>query len=381
MLLSKFINQYFFNKPDTIDEKYTIDNINKDKDKNNLKEGDIILASISTTVIENGKKKRLNNLKNIYQIVKIYDKFILRDALNQEYKTSKSGIKLINYFSTFKKEEKEKFVNDLINRNEQLRKNYENNKYLEEVKYKKFNFLELPPDEKLRRIIDSGIKNIWMVGPAGCGKSTIARNLAESMNLPYLCISCGIGTSATEFIGYKYPTREATRFSEYYSKPSVILIDEITALDACVAQVLNAALANDEIETTTGLVHRNPECIIIATSNTFGSGCDRQYVANNQLDASTIDRFIGGILEINYSDEYEAKYDKEVVDFIKTIRCFIKEYNLRRIASTRMIQAGTKLKYSFVGDWKKQLLINWSEDEFAQFEDFCKNKKIELVWD
>lgn len=266
----------------------------------------------------------------------------------------------------------------ILNFIENLNIAYENNqreKYLEEFKEKCFDFSELTPEEKLAKVIDSGIKNIWMVGPAGCGKSTMARSVAKSLNLPYLCISCGIGTSATEFIGYKYPSRESTKFAEYYAKPSVILIDEMTALDPCVAQILNAALANDEIETTTGLVHRNPNCIIIATSNTFGLGADRQYVANNQLDASTIDRFIGGIIEIDYSSSYEKKkYDKEVVEYVNYLREIIKDNSLRRIASTRMIQAGHKLKMNFFKDWREQLIINWSENEKNIVKDYLQCK-------
>ena len=191
----------------------------------------------------------------------------------------------------------------------------------------------------------------------------MTRNLAKELNIPYLCISCGIGTSSTEFIGYKYPTRESTKFAEYYSKPSIILLDEFTALDPAVAQICNAALANDEIETTTGTVYRDPNCIIIATSNTYGGGASRQYVANNQLDASTIDRFIGGIIEVNYSEEFESQYDKEVVEYVKDLRSIIKQYEFRRIASTRMIQAGCALKKAYVMDWKKQLIINWSDNE------------------
>ena len=203
-------------------------------------------------------------------------------------------------------------------------------------------------------------------------KSTMARNVASDKDLPYLCISCGIGTSATEFIGYKYPTRETTRFSEYYAKPSIILIDELTALDPAVAQILNAALANDEIETTTGLVHRHPNCIIIATSNTFGFGCDRQYVANNQLDASTIDRFIGGIVEVTYSKKYESNFDEEVVEYVNILRSFAKEVQLRKVLSTRMIQAGHNLKYNHIMDWKDRLIINWSDNEKNQLREWLK---------
>lgn len=40
------------------------------------------------------------------------------------------------------------------------------------------------------------MNNIWMVGPAGCGKSTIARNTAKELDVPYLCISCGKSTTS-----------------------------------------------------------------------------------------------------------------------------------------------------------------------------------------
>lgn len=362
--ISEILSKYF------IDVDPTNFKINSNLNSKELKENDIFIGRISTTIKYAGKKKRLNNMLGVYKVIRKYDvnKLELVNHISNTYKTSTSAIKILNY-----EIDKEKILNFIEN----LNVAYENNqreKYLEEFKEKCFDFSELTPEEKLAKVIDSGIKNIWMVGPAGCGKSTMARSVAKSLNLPYLCISCGIGTSATEFIGYKYPSRESTKFAEYYAKPSVILIDEMTALDPCVAQILNAALANDEIETTTGLVHRNPNCIIIATSNTFGLGADRQYVANNQLDASTIDRFIGGIIEIDYSSSYEKEYDKEVVEYVNYLREIIKDNSLRRIASTRMIQAGHKLKMSFFKDWREQLIINWSKNEKNIVNKFLQDK-------
>lgn len=364
MRLSKFISKYFLKEPiEIVRHEYTIENINVGVKKNDLKEKQIIYAAISTTIKEDGKKKRINRRKDLYMLKQYYGSFIMVDYLGNEYKTSLGGIKIIDFVSYDMKVIE---FENLLNSYEENIKKEERQKYLNESKKLGFNFTDLSPDKKLRRTIEAGIKNIWMVGPAGCGKSTMARNVAEDMELPYLCISCGIGTSATEFIGYKYPTRESTRFSEFYVKPSVILIDELTALDPAVAQILNAALANDEIETTTGLVHRHPECVIIATSNTFGSGCDRQYVANNQLDASTIDRFVGGIVEVTYSQEFEKQYDEEVVEYINTLRKFVKETGARKVVSTRMIQAGHNLKYNHFIDWKWRLIINWSENDRNQ---------------
>ena len=75
---------------------------------------------------------------------------------------------------------------------ERKKKEEEKRKAEEEFKAKAIAFAELEPEEKLLKTIESGVTNIWMVGPAGCGKSTIARNVAKQLNLPYLCISCGI---------------------------------------------------------------------------------------------------------------------------------------------------------------------------------------------
>lgn len=323
-----------------------------------IKKGDKFYGSITTTIKDpNTGKKVRTEITDTFEMVDPGTNggsISVKNSNGNTFKTSRRGIKLRS--KTIDKEllEAKKKLEEEIKRKEE-------EKRIMEEKGVDFNKADTPT--RLRRTIEAGIKNIWLCGPAGSGKSVMTRNLANELGLPYLCISCGIGTSSTEFLGYKYPNRESTRFAEYYSKPSIILLDEFTALDPAVAQICNAALANDEIETTTGTVYRDPNCIIVATSNTYGGGASRQYVANNQLDASTIDRFIGGIIEVNYSEEYESQYDSEVVSYVHSLREVIKEYDLRRIASTRMIQAGTALKKSYVKNWKQQLIINWADNE------------------
>ena len=324
-----------------------------------IKEGQKFYGTITTTVKDpkTGKKVRtqitstfemLDNKRNT-------DRLLVKDIEdNNIYNTSRRGTKLLSKTLSVEEREAKQALEEALAKAEKERK------LMQELGIK-FSSTDTPT--RIKRTIEAGIKNIWLCGPAGSGKSVMTRQIAAELGLPYLCISCGIGTSSTEFVGYKYPTRESTKFAEYYSKPSIILLDEFTALDPAVAQICNAALANDEIETTTGTVYRDPNCIIIATSNTFGGGASRQYVANNQLDASTIDRFIGGIIEVNYSESFESQYDSEVVDYVNSLRNIIKIYDFRRIASTRMIQAGCALKKAYVMDWKDQLIINWSNEE------------------
>lgn len=342
-----------------------------------LEVGDQFFGSITTTKKnEAGKKSRYKPI-DYWKVIKKEKNeatgntsFTVENPQGEKYKTSPDGINMQN-----PSEHQEK----LRKLAEKLKAEEEEKKRKAEEEAKMIDMSKLQPHEQLKRLIEAGMRNIWMVGPAGCGKSTMARMTAKELNLPYLCISCGIGTSATEFLGYKYPTRESTKFAEYYAKPSIILIDEMTALDPAVGQVLNAALANDEIETTTGLVSRNPECIIIATSNTFGSGASRQYVANNQLDASTIDRFIGGIIEVDYSVDYESQYDVDVVNYVWKLRECIKACNIRRIASTRMIQSGTRMKKAYFKNWKDMLICNWTDTEREMVKKFFTPENKERI--
>lgn len=329
-----------------------------DKTKSrDLEVGDEFFGSIITSIKKDGKKVRskpIDYWKIVEKDTRFGITFTVENSKGEKFKTSAGGIS-IKKAGDFEKK--------LMETRKKLEKELEEQKRKAEEEAKMIDMSKLEPEAQLKKIIEAGIRNVWMVGPAGCGKSTMARNVAKELDVPYLCISCGIGTSATEFVGYKYPNRESTKFAEYYAKPSIILIDEMTALDPAVGQVLNAALANGEIETTTGLVCRHPECIIIATSNTFGNGASRQYVANNQLDASTIDRFIGGIIEVNYSVAYESQYDTDVVNYVWKLREIIKECNLRRIASTRMIQSGHVMKKAYFKNWKDMLITNWTDSE------------------
>ena len=216
----------------------------------------------------------------------------------------------------------------------------------------------------LELIINAGIRNIWMVGPAGCGKTTICQEVGKKDEIPVTVIPCGAGTSATTFLGYKYPEREGTPFVHAFCQEGIIVLDEFTSLEAQVAQIVNGALANDELTSTIGTFQRHEKCVIIATSNTFGNGADRMYVANNQLDASTIDRFAGGIIEIDYSKDYESQYDMEVARYVWHMRDVINKNGLRKVASTRSIISGCKLKAAGL-DWKKALTTNLSKDEKA----------------
>ena len=219
--------------------------------------------------------------------------------------------------------------------------------------------------ERIEAYVRAGLDQLLVVGPAGCGKTTCAGLAAESLDRPCTLVPCNLGTPAYTFTGRRHPISgafEPTEFTEAYKGGNIIILDEADKLDPSTAAAVNASLANGHLATPDGPIVRGAGTVVIATANTWGNGADRQYCGSNQLDAATLDRFAGGRLEADYDPDYEAQYDPGVVKYCQKVRKHIKARHLRRICSTRMIQACAKLKAAGL-DWKAQVTADWSAQE------------------
>lgn len=238
--------------------------------------------------------------------------------------------------------------------------------------------------DDLIALVNEGHKNILMVGPAGSGKTTLGKNLAQALGLDFGFISLSAGVTETHLFGRVLPASDGSwqyqpsRFVQIYENGGVFLLDEIDAADANVMVAINAALANGVLANPNGRVHvRHPQCFIIAAANTWGRGGDNQYVGRNQLDAATLDRFVLSTLHIDYDLELEhalvkASLDTEVgselVQWVGNLRSAITRNRLRRIASTRLIvNAICALKSGRTLDTvKSRYFQDWSADEKAK---------------
>lgn len=83
-------------------------------------------------------------------------------------------------------------------------------------------------------------------------------------------------------------------------------------------------------------------------------------------------------MEVTYSAKYESQYDDEVVAYVNLLRKFVAKTSVRKVLSTRMIQAGHNLKYHYFQDWAERLIVNWSENEKKQLEEWLKEEKREM---
>lgn len=149
--------------------------------------------------------------------------------------------------------------------------------------------------ELLVRVVGAALP-VFMVGPAGTGKTAGAEQAAKALGLEFYAMSVGSQTSKSDIFGFldAQGHYHGTSFYEAYKNGGVFLLDEADAGNANVLVGLNASLSNGYVffpDGTGKMTKMHENFRMVATANTFGNGASRQYVGRNQLDAATLDRF------------------------------------------------------------------------------------------
>lgn len=135
--------------------------------------------------------------------------------------------------------------------------------------------------------------NVWLYGPAGTGKTSAAKAVADALELDFGFVAFSRQSSKGDLFGIRDARGEyhESQFVRVYRDGGVILLDEIDCANDNVLKSLNAALDNGFAVTPDGVIEKHGDCIVIAGANTVGNGADAEYSAAQQIDASTLDRF------------------------------------------------------------------------------------------
>ncbi len=224
--------------------------------------------------------------------------------------------------------------------------------------------------------------NILLVGPAGCGKTHLAHQVAEALGRPFASVSCTAGMSESALQGWLIPGENngafeylSSDFVRMYEQGGVFLFDEIDGSDSNTLLFMNQALANGSfflpIRKGASLVKRHPDFVCMAAANTFGTGANQTYAGRERLDESTLDRFRAGVVSLDYDQTFERKsVAPDLLAWGWAIRKRISESRLRRVMSTRFLLDATKLLKAgeTVEEIKATFFEGWSSDEIKKVE-------------
>ncbi len=193
------------------------------------------------------------------------------------------------------------------------------------------------------RGVDGYSLNVWLVGPAGSGKTTAAKNVSKALGLPFYFN--GAIDNEYKLLGFTDAQgRIVSRpFREAWTKGGVYLFDEVDASLPGAVLAFNAALANGSCDFPDGNVERHPDCVIIACANTFGSGATSEYVGRMKMDAAFVDRFVQ--LQWDYDETLERALcgNDGWVRKVQKVRKAVRDLGIRHVVSPRASMFGASL--------------------------------------
>lgn len=230
-------------------------------------------------------------------------------------------------------------------------------------------------------------QNAYIFGPAGCGKTTAAKQVAQAMglNFGYICLTAG--ASETWLFGRNTPNGFIEgEFSKIYKNGGVFLADEMDAADSNLLIALNTAIdSNQLLNPMSGeTITRHKDFVFIGAGNTNGLGATGNYNGRSRLDASTLSRFV--FFEMNYDEKLEAVLclDKNIYQALIKTREYLQGRKSENFITTRdfiklskMQAAGSSYDFCL-----KSLTCNFSEvekDEVKKFWQFKKEKKQKVM--
>lgn len=190
--------------------------------------------------------------------------------------------------------------------------------------------------------------NLYIGGPAGCGKSSLAEQFAARMGLPVFRMGCHRAVRMEDLRGQMViKVVNGHQVTEFQYGPlvlamqagGILLLDEGDTLDPSCALSLNTILDGAPllVPETGELIVAHPDFRVVMTGNTLGAGDDTgQYRGTTRQNLAVMDRFL--VLEADY---LQAMDEARIIHRMAP--------TLPGIMLDRMLQVATMIRGAFLG--------------------------------
>lgn len=189
---------------------------------------------------------------------------------------------------------------------------------------------------KVVKALQAGV-NVWLVGPTGTGKTTIAEQVARIMDLEqYEAMSLTTGTPVSEITGYMDANGNYQETGAYrvFTKGGLFLFDECDNGHPNTLGKVNAATSNGYMTFGNGMHFKHENAYFVASANTAGTGADSQYAGRNRLDAAFLKRFVH--IDVPIDEALEAQVTRNICSNSEDAEWVLKAVREVRSNSERM---------------------------------------------
>lgn len=218
--------------------------------------------------------------------------------------------------------------------------------------------------EEVKTLVFHNI-NVLLTGPAGSGKTTILKTVAENLGLAFHAVSMTRQTTLNALLGFISINGVyiPSSFRQAVEHGGMFLMDELDAADPNTILSLNT-IENGFVAFPDKVVDIHPDFRWVATANP--QNAHHIYTGRSKLDAATLDRF--DIVEVPLDEELEKSLT--CIDThaeIKIMRTILEENNSSTSLSMRdSIRYFKRKSIGLADDYHISLLQN--EDYLSAYQ-------------
>ena len=223
------------------------------------------------------------------------------------------------------------------------------------------NYFWMPPEaDDVNIAIDAGM-NVFVVGPAGSGKSSMLIRLCEKRGVKPIVVSFHGEVSVDDIVGVKDLVSGATVFTEgvlptAMRKGVPLIIDEADSAPPDVQFVFHSVLMRQPLCLTkkgSEFVNPEPGFCVLATGNTIGRGDDSGMWAGTHVqNEAYLDRY-GAVVELWYMPKEEE------------VKVLVKRTGVHKRTAEKMIEVATGARDALKADrlastFSTRKLLDWA---------------------